>query len=416
MEKSKRRRVARGVILGLILLPGAFVAWEILRPRNDPRIVSGPKELRLIPRSQYQTKPWFSIPWFGGRKLQFPSEGKMPKNWEDNTLASGVLLWDAGSSSPPPAATTSATATPPMQSIFPMAVSSYMTWTGEDGSKPHLPFTYFFNMDIKEYFDVPYVFGIKPITYKLSLAKDPMFAPLSIPDFELKLPATGYPAPKLKPVVVTNGNIELTFTPGNWIGPIFMTDYAVTVKGLKPNQHLFLGGQMDILNAMSADDYEPFTLRLSPGVTSKAMIGREKLSVTAYVVEERAGKVKVVAGSTAMTGVNVVDYKDANGNVLATGYDFTAGTFGPSQGSVQASVQPVENAPVAFKIDGKWIGNAYETEQQSLIQMGVAMSRKPHAKGTYEATFYVPVHKFTIDQPGFRLPKGELEKMIKGAR
>lgn len=91
---SAGRKAIGWAVAGILVAAAAGVGYSVLRPKNDPRVIGAlPKGLRLMPRSQFNTKPWFSLPWFGGKRLTYPTNTTMPKGFKDEPDLAGILTW-----------------------------------------------------------------------------------------------------------------------------------------------------------------------------------------------------------------------------------------------------------------------------------------------------------------------------------
>lgn len=422
MPNKKRRRIALTVLLTAVVGAGSVIVWEMYKPRNDPKLLGKvTPELKLIPRSQFQAKPWISIPWFGGSKVQFPPEGKMPAKWKDDPLASGILIWDDGSAPSTPASA-GTPAVPSMGGMFGMFVAVVMVWKTDGGEVLKMPFNVFQINTDKSYFDVPYVFGEKPIQCSVAMPTHigPIPPGVAPPAFRIELPPLRKPAPKQEVVKIKQGDIEFTFTPKRWIGPSFVSDYSVTATGLKPNEHAFIGSDlnsaMGMLQGSDTESHSPVWCRVSPGKTSTISIASSTFETSVVIVEPQKAKIRVAKSASPSfpsgSGFTELEYKDSAGKVFAKGF-FMAATGGAAgSGSVQPEPTAADNGLVAAQISDRWIGYAYELQSSDAYSVAQGSQMTPHKPGIYDAILYRSKRTFTLKVGGLRPSTAELKAYV----
>jgi len=396
------------ILLGVLVLGAGFIGWEAFRPRKDPKFVGAlPATIELVPRSRYQSKPWITIPWFGGKKFEYPPLSSMPKNWKDNPLASGFLQWK---DTTPPAPKSAVPG-----DAFALMVS-YMDWKSESGEEVVL--TDFDRTGVPgRYYEAPYVFGEKPLRFSAVLpARNQLPPPMYIPSFQVEVPPLGRPAPRLSVVKRTFEGIELTLKPKEWRGPTFSTLYEVTATGLKP-------GELMLLSVSSWQNIQPNRMptqiqlgrpawfRVEPGKTSLVHILAPKVSIRGAVVKAKSIDVRVYSTPTGGAAGTAVEYKDGSGTVLARGnrvmYRGTPQTF--------TSFVPTWNGARAMQIEGKWIGQSYDLESWIYRLTQSPKVAQPHAPGDYKALAYYSVRQINFEIDGLRIPHAELEDYVRKA-
>lgn len=415
--KPRRRRKAAIFLLTPIILVGGAVGWQIFQRRDEPRLLeNSPAEIKLIPRSRYQSKPWLSLTWFGGQKLQYPSETKMPPKWTDNPLSSGILYWE----DPPGKVATKAAGIPPGVSrakYFPLLLNHYVEWKTKAGEEFEFPNT---GRAVGESvaFDIPYVFGNEPMLCQARFAENVgLPSVLALPDFGLEIPPLRKPPPTLRPVNKMFEHIELTFTPGRWIGPSFCTEYKVTATGLKPGEVLLLNTIFDGYGTTSAKDqpaYMPAWFRVETGKTSTFKVAAPRVRFTATIATKKPIKVRAFNPSGRVASYIETHYKDSNGTILARGYTSTVG--GRAYSSIR-NEHYGKKGPMAFQIGGQWIGYAYNLDSSNYISASMRLLQpQMHKPGDYDAIAYVAAKEQLLVVDGLRVPTKDLEEYVRSAR
>lgn len=394
-NKSKRKRVLP-ILLGVLLLPVGVLVWQVYKPKNDPRFIGvPPADMHLIPRSHFGTKPWIDLPWFGGR-LQYPPIGTMPKGWVDEPLASGIFTWDA-KPIPGMPATSGTPATPmPTTALMSAMMFAYSEWEDPSGRKHSMSLDMLATFSAtREYAACPYVFGDKPIRFKVS-SPDALFGlsrlGAGMPQqskFQIEIPPLNIPAPTLEPRSESIGEVKLRFRGLKWVGPSFGATIEVTASNL-PDGHTLLIYNMTAQSGMIAAS--PICLLLESGSASEFAAGTGSVPMDVILARAEKSKVRVVklpppktSSSTPFaTGIQEYAIKDQQGKELMRG---TA--YGPQMSWYSANMIPM-------KINGEWIGLPYSKSSNlgSLISMSAVV--KTLAPGDYDAVVYRTVEKKRI--------------------
>lgn len=413
MSSSKRRRVALSALLIAVLGAGGVILWEMYKPRNDPRLIGkAPVQIKLIPRSRFEAKPWVSIPWFGGGKLQFPQPVTMPTKWKDTPLASGILVWE----DPKPRATPAITGNSMnIGEMFGMVMAAMMRWKSEDGEVLMQSYNPLEIFEAYSYAEVPYVFGDKPMRCEIAPRTEQGLGStgLGLRAFSLELPPLGKPAPELETVKVKEGGIELTFTPKKWTGPSFWAEYAVTATGIKEGEHAFLSSNAGA-DAVEIDSL--FWCRVSPGKTSTIWAGAPKLKFFVAIVKAENAKIRVVKSASpimgSMGGIAEVEYKDPYGATFARGLDYTHSLFPGVAGLIQPESALGSEATFAgAQIKGQWLGYPFDLNAVDYLSNQVWVS-KPHPVGVYDGILYRIKDRFEVTVDGLRIPEADLLKYV----
>lgn len=193
-----------------------------------------------MPRSAFLAKPFINIPWLGGKRLQYPPPSAMPKGFKDRTQMSGIVIWDQvkGATGPP--------GPPAIVQQFGASFFVAGAWKDAKGRTFEMDSreSLFFGQSssaVKEYCELPYVYGDKPIAFDVTWI-DPAgqfgLHPGANPTLSarIELPPNHAQPPQLETVRVKAGNRTVLLIPQVPIGPGFLTKYEVQVEGIKEGE------------------------------------------------------------------------------------------------------------------------------------------------------------------------------------
>jgi len=238
--KSRTRRLLIGTgILGVAGIGLAALAY--LRTQSDAVVRSPlPNGVSFLPRSAFGSKPKVDVPWFGGKRLQYPPVGTMPKEFKDQPYIAGILTWK----DPPKAAK------PPV-TIFEMStlgpyVFAFAEWKAQNGQCFE---TYVssagFGSGWPSYAILPSVYGNKPAHFEVDWlnAFELTLGANELPPkrkMSVDLPPLGKPPPQLEGTTVSLGRWKMIARPRPLVSPEFLPIYDFELQGADPGQSFLL--------------------------------------------------------------------------------------------------------------------------------------------------------------------------------
>lgn len=394
MAKPRPRALLR--VTAFLVLPAAGLAfWLYLQPKNDPILHSKLSPgMTLIPRSRFSAKPWFSIPWFGGQKVEYPPRGSMPKAWKDDALDSGIFYWKAP---PLPVASGSAAmATGPSGLDWGAIYFKSMEWVDPYG-RPHiLPTDLVVALPAPDFAGCPYVFGDRQVRFNVRFpnreATASVVAPANLPvDFEIELPPLRIPRPDMPAKVVKAGPWHLTFQPIDWMGPSFGARCRVTARGLKPGQTLLV--QTDHSKPMA--EASLFTsFRLTHGGSATILTSsRSRLRVS--LAEERTERMQLtesaLPSAPGVGPMSRLNLRNKQGKLVGSGISTRGFRY----------ILPQENVPeaIAFKYNTKWLGYNFPTDATDPIR-SISEFQSNIKPGWHDLTVYRSLRTETVEISG----------------
>lgn len=323
--KAKRALFVIGAIAGLGL--GVAVIFAS-RTSSDAKLLSPlPPLVTYTPRSAFNSKPRIDIPWFGGKRLKYPAETTMPKNFRDNPGMSGFMTWDKGSAGAG-------------SFMDPSTLGPYIfslgEWKEESGVIHEVPIETVFRMDAEPiaYAMVPNVYGHKPKrltvewfnVHEVTPAANTNLPPRRKTVFEL--PANGREAPVLKDQTFKVGSWTLSFQPRPLIGPNFLPEYDLTIKGSKEDIFLleFEGHQYDNLGL----DLDGLIVKGDTRTLIRKRWNGQRLTIRKVVNFEKEVTARLDPSRKAargMHGMKFYELRTADGKVLITAQDDTTMTY-----------------------------------------------------------------------------------------
>lgn len=300
-------------------------------PKNDPRILGKvPPGMILTPRSAFQAKPWIDLPWFGGKRLRFPTTSSLPKGFKDDPSISGILTWREGVSSP---GTVPRRPLPASLAGLTAFLFNKGTWTDEEGRKTELPAKQdssgvLFSTG-EEYAILPFVYGDRPRQFNVSWA-DPtgLFGPpgtkVSIVTAQIELPPNHRPAPKTNVIEAPLKKGKLVLSPQPETSPGFARRFSVQIEGVSEVETFLIEFRSVTDESIGSADLivEPGRPATYTHQTKASEISAVVRFVKPEKIELRAVQRRKVPGGPAIP--QVFDLKDAKGNALALAYDVGA--------------------------------------------------------------------------------------------
>lgn len=220
---NRRRIIFAGAAALLLIVP--IVLYSVVRARNDPRLyppyIGG---VRLIPRSEFPGKSWLSLPWFGGKRLTFPTRSDMPAEFKDDPGISGILTWDGlpGGRGLPSSLGGNAA---PITSSFNLA-----EWTDVRGRRYEL--TSGHSNWASDFGELPYVYGNEPMSFSVNW-QAPADLPNPMMSMKIELPPNHKPPPSLSTRVAKVGKWHVRFAPEKPLSPGLCVRHVVTVEEAK---------------------------------------------------------------------------------------------------------------------------------------------------------------------------------------
>lgn len=229
-KSANRRIIFAGVTALLLSVP--FVLYSVFRARNDPRLYPPYIEgVRLIPRSEFPGKSWLSLPWFGGKRLTFPTGSAMPAEFKDDPGISGVLTWDGlpGGIGLPTSLGGNAA---PITSSFNLA-----EWRDDRGHRYEL--TSSPRSWASDFSELPYVYGNEPMSFSVNW-QAPSDRPYPMMSLKIELPPNHKSPPSLSTRVAKVGKWHVHFAPEKPLSPGLCVRHVVTVEEAKPGDIFLL--------------------------------------------------------------------------------------------------------------------------------------------------------------------------------
>lgn len=215
--KAKWRIACLTVTIGI----GGYALF--LRRPEDPIVLSVlPSDVRLVPRSAFNARPWINLPWFGGKRLAYPADPKLPRDLPKPNDIAGYF--ECG----------------PHPPVWPYVEAGALcydgVWRTTSGERYHLkPDVTTFD----QYVAIPLVYGESPQRMEISYTPGPphRFFPLrpkpSSYRFKIQLPPNHKPAPRPKTIRVKVGKWTVVFRQRPIIGALFLHEYDVSVEGAR---------------------------------------------------------------------------------------------------------------------------------------------------------------------------------------
>lgn len=369
IRMAKRRR--KLLVAGLVLATAGAIVIFLNRPLADPKLIdSRLSGLTLVPRSKFGKNSVIDIPWFGGR-FTYPKPVQMPRDWQDNPLASGYLEWPH--------------VEPSVSEMHPLMVGMAQ-WISEEGEsvrivnrlQPLGAYTYAY---------VPYVFGTKPMRFQVGSESLHTLNP-----FKIELPPLGWSPPPAEPYRIKIAGGEVSFTRKKWIGPWFAAEFEVTALGLPANSLIF---GRSVLS--DSDTSVPTRFHMQPDKASRIYSNRPDEQFEILHVKASQEPIEVVISGTSFQTCEVIDKSK---RIIGRGHQ-------SSQGWTVGVTSPKEVA--AFALGKDWIGPNYmfhDPENSDIRWEGVIQKLSP---GKQKATLYRVVSREVVTLKGF-LPKVPLPK------
>lgn len=393
-----RPRRTKRVLVGVALLGTVITFFALRGPgANDPTLLSLiPDGLELVPRSRFYSKPWFSIPWFGGSAISIPAETEMPPKWVDDPNKSGFFTWLPKSTV---SAYGSAAKPVPRGAGRTIAAAAFLfsCWTSEAGHRYYLPYS---GNTVTSVAPCPYIFGTSRQRFKVTFEDSPtleMNVGYKPQPFEIELPPNGQPAPQLGSASLKVGKATIEITPAPWIGPLFEPTFIASAVGLEKDEALLV-----IATEKDNELQGVRTLVLSGSDTAEFATSSKWISMEIHLAKVKDERISVrhsVGGR--------VEVRDSKGGLLKRGKSSSRDHVSWEEGSKS----------VPTEVEGAWQGVSYNLPSAASYMaywgrgfMGMFPLLRP---GTYEGRTYRLGAKWKFEVKGL-VPNGLATQTVEG--